>query len=177
MPTCKFTSLDIDNIAYSCNVAFGGVAGIKLQPLAGGSAIEIEFNPSDAVTTGSETKTLGADGTVGVEQSLIVEIPKITKERIKYIKGIASPNMEFKIFVLTKSGAMITLGNTFGAYVQTVDLSSGTGRKDKNRVQLTFMGDEVELAPVVDAGKVAYDAITVKADPVSFAAPLTAKSK
>lgn len=164
MANCGVNIADLSDISYGCNTAFGGVSGVKIQPLAGGDAVELEFNPFDTFTSGNENKTSNPDGTVSVEQTFVIELPKLSDDKMEAIKGISNPNMEFKVMILTKQGVMLTFGNKFGAFVQTVDIASGTGRRDKNRIQLTFTADEDELAPVTDNGKTAYSAIAVKAD-------------
>lgn len=175
MAQCGVTIADMSDISYGCNVAFGGIAGVKVQPLSGGDIIQLEFNPFDAVSNGNENKTSNPDGTVAVEQTLLLELPKLSDDKMKAIKAISNPNMEFKVFVLTKQGIMLTFGNKFGAYVKTVDIDTGAGRREKNRIQLTFTADEDELAPVADNGKVAFAALTVKADAASVSAFATKK--
>lgn len=172
MEKCGISIADLKDISYGCNVAFGGVKGIKIQPLndtANANIVEFQFNPHDAVTNGNEQKTTNPDGTVQCVQNLIVELPKLSKDKMDAIKAISNPNMEFRVYVLTKSGVMLTLGNKFGAYVQTIDIATGTGRRDKNRIQLTFTADEDELAPVADNGQVAYDALKIKAEAARIA--------
>lgn len=164
---CGLTYTDIKDISYGCNVAFGGVKGVKLKPLSDGgntNLVEFEFNPHDAVTNGSEQKTTNPDGTVQCTQTLVIELPKLSDDKMAAIKAISNPNMEFKVFVLTKSGVMLTLGNKFGATVSTIDITSGTGRRDKNRIQVTFSADEDELAPVADNGSSEWSSLTPKSD-------------
>lgn len=167
MAKCGLEYADISDISYGCNVAFGGIKGVKLKPLVDSgndNLVEFEFNPHDAVTNGSEQKTTNPDGTVQCTQTLTIELPKLSDDKMKAIKAISNPNMEFRVYVLTKSGVMLTFGNKFGATVQTVDIASGTGRRDKNRIQITFNADEDELAPIADNGDTEWGKLTPKAD-------------
>lgn len=158
---CTFTTSEIENLSYACNVAFGGIKAIKVEGGTGESkkVINIEFNTSDGFTNANETKTVSPDGTISVAQTLQVELPKIEKDKLDAIKAINNPNMELKCHILTKSGVMVTYGDEYGCYVSTVDSASGTGRSDKNRIQITFTGDESKLAPVTDDGKTAFESI------------------
>lgn len=143
---CTIDFSKLSDLTSACNVAFGGIKGVKVQ--GGTKIISIEFNPSDAFSNASETKTVSMDGTVSVAQTLQLELPRFDEYKYERIKTFANPNMELKVYILTKSGSMITYGAEFGCYLQTVDVASGTGRQDKNRIQLTFTGDEASLAPI-----------------------------
>lgn len=166
---CNYAITAFDNVQYDCNVAFGGIKGVKVAGRERGATsdtvIEIEFNASDAFSNASETKTVSPDGTISVAQTLQIELPRLDKDKYEAIKSFKNPSMELKVYVLTKSGKMITYGNTYGCYLSNIDVASGASRGDKNRIQMTFTGDEASLAPITDAGETAYNALTAKPAP------------
>lgn len=179
---CKYPITDFTDIQYACNTAFGGIVGIKLEGKGEGDAkstiVQIEFNTSDAFSNASETKTVSPEGTVAVAQTLQVELPRLDAVKYKAIESFKNPNFELKVHILTKAGVMITYGAVYGCFLSTADVASGSGRQDKNRIQLTFTGDEAELAPVVDAGKAAFDALAITPAPSSLnAEPMMAEQK
>lgn len=155
---CEAT-LPSSGLSYACNVAFGGIQGIKIKGMSSTKVIEIEFNNKDGFSNYSEQKTVAQDGTIQCSQTLQIELPRLTKAKYNAIKKFSNPNMELIVYILTKSGKMITMGSDYGAYLQTSDFNSGTGRQDKNRIQLTFTADESSLARVSDSGKADYAAI------------------
>lgn len=155
---CTYPITDFSDIQYACNVAFGGIKKVDIEGTdAAGTKtkVNIEFNPSDAFSNASEVKTVSADGTVSVAQTLQVEIPRISKEKYEAVDSFRNPNFELKVFITTKAGCIITYGAEYGCFLSLIDASSGSGRKDKNRIQLTFTGDESKLAPVEDSAAVA----------------------
>ena len=59
---------------------------------------------------------------------------------------IATPGAEIVAFVKTAAGTCHVVGFDFGLYAGTVDGASGAARTDKNRYQLTLIGEENVLA-------------------------------
>lgn len=157
----------LQGVSYDCNVAFGGIVAVKIEGKdvadASKTVAEIEFNTADAFSNASETKTVSPDGSVSVAQTLQIEIPKLEAGKYGAIDKMKNPNFELKVYILTKAGKMITFGDEYGCYLSTIDVASGTGRQDKNRIQLTFTGDEAHLAPVSDTGVADFNAIKTTA--------------
>lgn len=153
---CEYQITDFDNLQYACNTAFGGIKALKLEgkdPLDNSATIvEIEFNTSDAFSNANETKSVSADGSISVAQTVQVELPRLDKVKYDAVNKLKNPNFELKLHILTKAGVMLTYGAEYGCFMSVIDVASGTSRADKNRIQLTFTGDEEALAPVFDDG-------------------------
>jgi hypothetical protein len=59
---------------------------------------------------------------------------------------LCQPGVELVAFVETAAGTKHLIGFDYGLYASTVDGTSGTGRSEKNRYQLTLTGEEDSLA-------------------------------
>ena len=62
------------------------------------------------------------------------------------LNALASGGSELVAFVETAAGTYHMLGFDYGMYAATIDGTSGSGRSEKNRFQITLTGDEDSLA-------------------------------
>jgi hypothetical protein len=111
-----------------------------------GDAVEIDFNLKDGFSVFSEVKTVTADGTINVVPTISIEIPKMTAAHRDELEEISKAGAELVAFVETAAGTHHLVGWDYGLYASTVDATSGTGRSEKNRYQITFTGEEDALS-------------------------------
>lgn len=116
-----------------------------------GDFVEISFYDKDGFSNFTEVKTVNGDGSFDVVQSAQVEIPKASAGLVAQIREICKPYAELHVVAYTTAGVAHLLGVNFGC-TASADIASGTGRGDKNRVQLTFAGSENSLGPILTQG-------------------------
>lgn len=114
--------------------------------VADGDAVEIDFNLKDGFSVFSEVKTVTADGTTNVVPTISIEIPKMTAAHRNELEEISKAGAELVAFIETAAGTHHLVGYDYGLYASTVDATSGTGRSEKNRYQITFTGEEDSLS-------------------------------
>ena len=107
---------------------------------------DFSFNLKDGFSAFAEVKTVNADGTSSTVPTITVEFPKMTADKITELNSVATPGAELVAFVETAAGTFHAIGLDYGLYASTVDLASGTGRAEKNRIQLTLTGEENGLS-------------------------------
>jgi hypothetical protein len=105
-----------------------------------------EFNIKDGFSVMTDVKTVNSDGTFSVVPTLSLEFPKMTEAKRLELDKISNPLGRFIAFVETASGTYHMLGYDFGLYFSSVDGSTGTGRSEKNRWQMTLTGEENSLS-------------------------------
>lgn len=111
-----------------------------------GDAVEIDFNLKDGFSVFSEVKTVSADGTTNVVPTISIEIPKMTAAHRDELEEISKAGAELVAFIETAAGTHHLVGYDYGLYASSVDATSGTGRSEKNRYQITFTGEEDALS-------------------------------
>ena len=114
-------------------------------------AIAVQFNLKDGFSVFTDVKTVTADGIVSSVPTISIEIPKMSNLHRDALNDIAKPGAELVAFVETAAGTYHMVGFDYGMYASTVDGTSGTGRSEKNRFQLTLTGEEDSLAYHLDA--------------------------
>jgi hypothetical protein len=168
--------ITLADITYSCDdVAIGGILELHLAnrstsltaltrtdadravttATAVSDAVQISFNNKDGFSVFSEVKTVAADGVVSTVPTVSVELPKMTAEKITALNDISKGGAELVAFIKTAAGTYHVCGLDYGLYAGTVDGSSGTGRSEKNRFQLTLTGDEQGLSYSIPAAEFA----------------------
>ena len=142
-----------DEVLSLINVTSGSatVTPATADLYADGDAIKVEFNLKDGFSVFTDVKTVSADGIVSTVPTIAIEIPKMTLAHRNALDDIAKAGAELVAFVETAAGTYHLIGFDFGLYAATVDGTSGTGRAEKNRYQLTLTGDEDSLAYHLDA--------------------------
>jgi hypothetical protein len=105
-----------------------------------------EFNIKDGFSVMTDVKTVNSDGTFSVVPTLSLEFPKMSAAKRLELDKISNPLGRFIAFVETASGTYHMLGFDFGLYFSSVDGSTGTGRSEKNRWQMTLTGEENSLS-------------------------------
>ena len=113
-------------------------------------ASEVQFNLKDGFSVFSEVKTVTADGIVNSVPTIAIEIPKMSKTHRNDLDNLAKPGAELVAFVQTAAGTYHLVGWDYGLYAASVDGTSGTGRSEKNRYQLTLTGEEDSLSYSID---------------------------
>ena len=161
----NFSGLDI---SYACGeVASGGLKSIYLMnradidatvadgeitivtaPVAG-EVLALQFNNKDGFSNFTDVKTVAADGTVTAVPTIQIEFLRMKVENRNALNALAIPGAELVAFVETAAGTIHAVGYEFGLYASSVDGASGAARSDKNRYQLTLVGDENGLALAV----------------------------
>lgn len=116
-----------------------------------GDAVKVEFNLKDGFSVFTDVKTVSADGIVSTVPTIAIEIPKMSPDHRDALNDMAKAGAELVAFVETAAGTYHMIGFDYGLYAATVDGTSGTGRAEKNRYQLTLTGDEDSLAYHLDA--------------------------
>lgn len=111
-----------------------------------GDVVEVQFNLKDGFSVFSEVKTVTADGVVNSVPTIAIEIPKMSEDHRNALNNICKPGAELVAFVETAAGTYHMVGYEYGLYAATVDGTSGTGRSEKNRYQITLTGEEDSLS-------------------------------
>lgn len=126
----------------------GGVATITGAGLvtAGVDVLALGFNNKDGYSNFTDVKTVNADGTANCVPTIQIEFLRMDASKRAALEAIAVPGAEIVAFVETAAGTYHAVGYEFGMYAATVDGASGASRSDKNRYQLTLVGDENVLA-------------------------------
>lgn len=115
-------------------------------------AVELfEFNIKDGFSVMTDVKTVNSDGTFTVVPTLSLEFPVMSATKRLELEKISSPLGRLIAFVETAAGTYHMLGYDFGLYFASVDGSTGTGRAEKNRWQMTLTGEENSLSYNLDA--------------------------
>lgn len=164
---CSITLADID---YNCtDIGIGGITRLSLASKANWDASsntvnatdrlvetanaaavtgvsDLSFNLKDGFSAFNEVKTVNADGTSTTVPTITVEFPKMTAAKVTELQNIATPGAELVALIETAAGTYHAVGIDYGLYASTVDMSSGAGRGEKNRIQLTLTGEENGLA-------------------------------
>lgn len=171
----NFTSLEV---SYACgSIASGGLKTVYLADksalaglvsVSGGEAtlnvtttlkaaliaasndlLELGFNNKDGFSNFTDVKTVNADGSASVVPTITMEFLRMDSDKRNALEEIATPGAEIVAFVETAAGTKHLVGFDFGLYAGTVDGASGAARTDKNRYQLTLIGEENVLAYVI----------------------------
>jgi len=125
-----------------------GVASISGTGLVtdGCDVLELGFNNKDAFSNFTDVKTVNADGSAAVVPTIAMEFLRMDAAKRNAFETIATPGAEIVAFVKTAAGTCHVVGLDFGLYAGTIDGASGAARTDKNRYQLTLIGEENVLA-------------------------------
>lgn len=118
---------------------------------SGVDILTLGFNNKDAFSNFTDVKTVNADGSASVVPTIQVEFLRMDAAKRTALEEIATPGAEIVAFVETAAGTYHMVGFDFGLYAGTVDGASGAARTDKNRYQLTLVGEENVLAYTLDS--------------------------
>jgi hypothetical protein len=129
----------------SVNAGVASITGTGLVS-AGADVLELGFNNKDAFSNFTDVKTVNADGSASVVPTITMEFLRMDAGKRNAFETIATPGAEIVAFVKTAAGTCHVVGLDFGLYAGTVDGASGAARTDKNRYQLTLIGEENVLA-------------------------------
>tara|TARA_R110002167_G_scaffold9942_5_gene45858 strand:- start:57 stop:596 length:540 start_codon:yes stop_codon:yes gene_type:complete len=110
------------------------------------AVVKVQFNLKDGFSVFTDVKTVSADGITTTVPTIAVEIPSMSSDHRDALDAIAQAGVELVAFVETAAGTKHLIGYDFGLYASSVDGTSGTGRSEKNRYQLTLTGEEGSLA-------------------------------
>jgi hypothetical protein len=117
----------------------------------GCEVLTLGFNNKDAFSNFTDVKTVNADGSASVVPTIQLEFLRMDAAKRNALEEIATPGAEIVAFVETAAGTYHMVGYGFGLYAGTVDGASGAARTDKNRYQLTLVGEENVLAYTLDS--------------------------
>jgi len=113
---------------------------------SGVDILTLGFNNKDAFSNFTDVKTVNADGSASVVPTIQIEFLRMDAAKRTTLEEIATPGAEMVAFIETAAGTYHMVGYDFGLYAATVDGASGASRTDKNRYQLTLVGEENVLA-------------------------------
>lgn len=119
---------------------------------SGATVLPLEFNNKDGFSNFTDVKTVNADGTASAVPTIQLEFLRMDAAKRTALEAIAIPGAEIVAFVETAAGTYHCVGFEFGLYASSVDGASGASRTDKNRYQLTLVGDENALAYPMASG-------------------------
>ena len=88
-------------------------------------------------------------GTIFYTQTVNVMLNKLSSAKRLELQTVAQGRP--MVFVNDSNDNWWAVGYEFGLYASSVDGASGASRTDKNRYQLTLVGDENSLALTMDA--------------------------
>ena len=156
-------------ISYSCDdLATGGIKSLYYAwgadvditldasdivtglTAASGDVVKLEFNNKDGFTAFTDVKSVSADGIVNTVPTIVVEFPRMNAAKRLELNNITKAGTELMVFVETAAGEYHCVGSQFGMYASEANGQSGTGRSTKNIYQLTFVGEENDLAYTMD---------------------------
>ena len=142
--TSKYTPVTVD--AAGVVTVSPDPAGTDNGLYSDGDVIQVKFNLKDGFSVFTDVKTVTADGISSTVPTIAIEIPSMTKGHRDALDALCQPGVELVAFVETAAGTKHLIGFDYGLYASTVDGTSGTGRSEKNRYQLTLTGEEDSLA-------------------------------
>ncbi len=137
---------DVVTVTQDANVATSGDDNSILGTIGSGHSAQIKFNLKDGFSVFTDVKTVTADGIVSSVPTVAVEVPSMSLAHRNALNALASGGSELVAFVETAAGTYHMLGFDYGMYAATIDGTSGSGRSEKNRFQITLTGDEDSLA-------------------------------
>ena len=143
-------NVTVDDDKTSANygdVTIGAATGLVTDA----GLVELSFNNKDAFSVFTDVKTVSADGVTSTVPTIAVEVPTMSAAHRDALNELASAGAELVAFVETAAGTYHMVGFDYGLYAATVDGTSGTGRSEKNRFQITLTGDEDSLALALTA--------------------------
>jgi hypothetical protein len=161
-------TVSLAGITYDCtDLGIGGITRLSLvaksavdsaalgldeddrtvdTPVQVSGVVDYTFNLKDGFSAFNEVKTVNADGTTTTVPTITVEFPKMDATKVTELNEIATGGAELVAFIETAAGTYHLVGADYGLYAATVDMSSGTSRAEKNRIQLTLTGEENGLS-------------------------------
>ena len=148
---CDKTDL-ITNGTLTVTAGAGAISGTGLAT-DGVSVVTLGFNNKDGFSNFTDVKTVNADGSGSAVPTIQMEFIRMGATLRNTLETIARPGAELVAFVETAAGTYHIVGYDFGLYAGTVDGASGVARTDKNRYQLTLVGDENVLAYTLTAAE------------------------
>ena len=117
-----------------------------ITPPAVGEVVSFEFNLRDAFSNFTDVTTNNADGTSTTVPTISLEFPRMDAAKRSALDAISKPGISLAAAVETAAGTYHLIGAEFGLYASSIDGASGTQRSEKNRYQLTLVGDENTLS-------------------------------
>lgn len=157
IPTGGITKVLLGDFAtVKAKVAAVAATGVVTVTPAGAGLVTdgavdlFEFNIKDGFSVMTDVKTVNSDGTFTVVPTLSLEFPVMNATKRLELEKISSPLGRLIAFVETAAGTYHMLGYDFGLYFASVDGSTGTGRAEKNRWQMTLTGEENSLSYNLD---------------------------
>ena len=137
---------DVVTVTQDATVSGTGTDNSILGTIGADMSAQINFNLKDGFSVFTDVKTVTADGIVSSVPTVAVEVPSMSLAHRNALNALASGGSELVAFVETAAGTYHMLGFDYGMYAATIDGTSGSGRGEKNRFQVTLTGDEDSLA-------------------------------
>lgn len=128
----------------------------EVTDIAGTSITVFQYDVKGANGLETAINSSPESGTTFFESTLTLQLPKTTKEDLKEIKMLAYSRP--RIFIQTRNGDVLLMGEKYGAELSGGSISSGQGFGDFSGINLTFTAQEA-TAPrfVVLSGATADD--------------------
>ncbi len=108
--------------------------------------VALGFNNKDAFSNFTDVVTANPDGTRNVVPTIQMEFARMSVENRTALMSLTQAGAEIVAVVETAAGTQHLVGFEFGLIASSVDGATGANRADKNRYQLTLVGDENNLS-------------------------------
>lgn len=118
--------------------------------VADNDVVNLEFNPKDGFSNFTDEKTVDETGIVTAVPMVSLEFPKMTLAKRNALESLSASGMELIVFIETAAGGKHALGLDFGMMASEVNGKSGAGRTEKNNYDVKFLGEETNLARLID---------------------------
>lgn len=134
-------------VSASGDVTITSATGLKTSLVAASNdLLELQFNNKDGFSNFTDVKTVNADGSSTTVPTIQIEFLRMDTVKRAALEEIATPGAEIVAFIETAAGTYHMVGYDFGLYAASVDGATGVTRSEKNRYQLTLVGEENKLA-------------------------------
>lgn len=160
---CTLNYKGMQSIHLDCNdIPVGGLKSIRYayhkdvvettpgKPTISASKLkEIRFNKKDGATNFTEVTTSQANGSQSTVPTLTVQLNGLNATTRQALDAISSPLVKLAIVAEDANGTLWVLGRKYGMVLTEVTAGTGASNGDFNGYNLTFTGEENELAAVI----------------------------
>lgn len=110
------------------------------------NAVEFGFNNKDAFSNFTDVVTANPDGTRSTVPTISMEFARMDSAKRASLMALTQAGAELVAVLETAAGTQHLVGFEFGLIASSIDGASGVSRTDKNRFQLTLVGEENNLS-------------------------------
>jgi hypothetical protein len=140
-------SLLLYNKADLSDVTIAEATGVYTAPTnLFTNAVEFGFNNKDAFSNFTDVVTANPDGTRSTVPTISMEFARMDTAKRASLMALTQAGAELVAVLETAAGTQHLVGFEFGLIASSIDGASGTTRSEKNRFQLTLVGEENNLS-------------------------------